>query len=70
MSPFKLYVLRAFASDYHSGQWSRGYKILSMTWLRMKAKGILNTPNFDNNIEMARKTHLYQVLVDKYGDKI
>lgn len=29
MNPDFIFALYAFCSDYHSGQWSRGYRILS-----------------------------------------
>lgn len=72
MSLKKLLALRAFAMDYHSGQWSRGYKILSMTSLRIeKHKDKPNTwEMYDRMIENARKTKLYKTLVERYGDKI
>lgn len=67
MSFKKLVILRVFAMDYHSGQWSRGYKILSMTYIRLKAKGMdMN----DNQIKCARRTKLYKDLVERYANKI
>lgn len=68
MSFKKLVILRVFAMDYHSGQSSRGYKILSMTFLRLKAKGKYHIE--DHILKAARRTKLYKDLVDKYGDKI
>ena len=73
MSTKKLLALRAFAMDYHSGQWSRGYKLLSMTYLRLRSKGIGDTPNnkiMDFKLNEARKTDLYRQLVQFWGNKI
>lgn len=67
MSFKKLVILRVFAMDYHSGQWSRGYKILSLTSMRLRAKGMdMN----DNQIKCARRTKLYKDLVEKYGSRV
>lgn len=65
MSFKKLVILRVFAMDYHSGQNSRGYKILSMTYKRLSNKGFA-----DHMIASARRTKLYKDLVERYGDKI
>lgn len=66
----KLLALRAFAMDYHSGQWSRGYRILSMTYLRLEKKPLYAHGNRDALLEYARRTKLYKDLVFKYKDKI
>jgi hypothetical protein len=65
MSFKKLVILRVFAMDYHSGQGSRGYKILSMTYKRLFNKGFA-----DHMIKAARRTKLYKDLVDKYGSQM
>lgn len=31
-----LQILHLFTSDYHSGQWSRGYRLLCMTSKRLR----------------------------------
>lgn len=69
MSFKKLVILRVFAMDYHSGQNSRGYKILSMTHKRLISKDYTHATS-DNTMNCARRTKLYKDLVDKYGDKI
>jgi hypothetical protein len=52
--------LAVFCMDYHSGQWSRGYRILS----RLDA-------NISSNLaEELRQTECYQYLVDTYGGTI
>lgn len=53
--------LAVFLMDYHSGQWSRGYRILC----RLEAN------NFSYNLcEELRKTDIYQHLVDKYSRSV
>ena len=70
MSTKKLLALRAFATDYHSGQWSRGYKLLSMTMIRLEKKAIYKYGDKDHLLKMARHSRLYKYLVDNYGGKI
>lgn len=69
MSLKKLIILRTFAMDYHSGQWSRGYKILSLTSLRLRAK-VPEVKVTDGMFDAARRTKIYKELVEKYADKI
>lgn len=55
---FELYV---FCMDYHSGQWSRGYRILSK----------LGPANLtDSCIEECRESEIYMYLVEQYGGRI
>ncbi len=55
------FILAAFCIDYHSGQWSRGYRLIC----RMKPQ------NFSSKLmDELRETELYQYLVEKYSDKI
>lgn len=70
MSLKKLFILRAFAMDYHSGQWSRGYKILSLAGMRLRANGIESSWETDQKLNAARRTKLYKELVEKYGSKV
>lgn len=52
------FELAVFLMDYHSGQWSRGYRILS----RMRPY------NFSSAVcKELRETDVYQILVEKYG---
>lgn len=55
------FELAVFLTDYHSGQWSRGYRLLS----RLRAE------NFSSSFcaEM-RDTEVYSALVAKYADKV
>lgn len=70
MSLKKLFALRAFAMDYNSGQWSRGYRILSLSGMRLRAKGYESSPKFDKMLRLARHTKIYKTLVERYGDKV
>lgn len=56
------FELAQFCMDYHSGQWSRGYRILC----RLNTGG-----NWSSALsEQLRNTEAYQWLVDNYGGKI
>ena len=53
--------LAVFCMDYHSGQWSRGYRILCR----------LNIRNFSSELcAELRESEAYQWLVDNYAAKI
>ena len=52
--------LAVFCMDYHSGQWSRGYRLLCKLH-----------PNFtDNFCDECRESEAYQFLVANYGRKV
>jgi hypothetical protein len=55
------FELAVFLMDYHSGQWSRGYRLLSR----------LGPFNFSASFcaEM-RETETYESLVSKFADKV
>lgn len=55
---FELYV---FCMDYHSGQWSRGYRLLS----RLGPAHLT-----DECIADCRDSEVYHYLVAKYADKV
>lgn len=61
MDPFVLYT---FCHDYHSGQGSRGYRILS----RFHAQGNVNITSAC--MQECRETDLYDYLVDNYRDTV
>lgn len=61
MDPFVLYT---FLHDYHSGQGSRGYRILS----RFHARG--NVRVTSACMAECRETELYAYLVDRYGESV
>lgn len=54
------FPLAVFLMDYHGGQWSRGYRLLS----RLQ-------PEFsDEFIEEMRETEAYHYFVSRYADKV
>ena len=58
---FDRFVLAVFLMDYHSGQWSRGYRILS----KMRLSG------FNSGFcEDMRRDPYYSHLVANYADKV
>lgn len=67
MSMDKLAIIYIFASDYHSGQASRGYKLACHISRHIK--------DHDRFVGVkiwhtARATQLYKTLVKKYADKM
>lgn len=55
------FELCVFLMDYHGGQWSRGYRLLSR----------LNPFNFSSGMcESARETEIYQYLVNNYAKSV
>ena len=52
-----------FCNDYHSGQWSRGYRILS----RFMKLGVSWGSGLEKEI---REGFMYNYLVENYADKI
>jgi hypothetical protein len=57
-------ILYVFCMDYYSGQWSRGYRILSR--LNKYVKRGLTV----GECEVIRTNALYKYLESKYGNKI
>jgi len=56
------FELAQFLIDYHSGQWSRGYRLLC----RLKPGG-----NWSSSLsEELRNTEAYEWLVANYADKV
>ena len=58
-------ILYDFCMHYHSGQWSRGYRLLCRVSTRYKNMRI--TSATERELE---ETELYYALVAKYGNKI
>ena len=53
--------LAVFCMDYHSGQWSRGYRLLSL----------LQPHNFSSQLcEELRNTEIYEYLVENYANTV
>jgi hypothetical protein len=61
-----LYVL---CNDYHSGQWSRGYRLLSRINRRYRPKNIPCTRD-DLTNEWESAALIYDELETKYADKL
>jgi hypothetical protein len=59
------FALLVFLSDYHGGQWSRGYRLLSKIQSRWKPRNITSELCAE-----LRETEEYQYLVDRYADKV
>jgi len=60
--PTRFYFeLAVFCMDYHSGQWSRGYRLLS----KLRPHRLT-----DSVITECRQSGMYRYLVDTYGDKV
>jgi len=55
------FELAVFLMDYHSGQWSRGYRLLCR----------LGPENFSSSFcEEMRETEVYAELAAKFADKV
>lgn len=54
------FELACFLMDYHGGQWSRGYRLLSR----------LNARLTDSCIEECRESEAYQWLVANYAGRV
>lgn len=70
--PYRRRVLTALAvchvaNDYHSGQWSRGYRLLCAC-LRFLARHGCENP-IDMTLPAAQQT-LYRRLASRYGDTL
>lgn len=55
------FELAVFLMDYHSGQWSRGYRLLSKMGLKNMSSRLA---------EELRESETYQYLVDQYAGKV
>ncbi len=55
------FELAVFLMDYHSGQWSRGYRLLS----RLRPRNISSALQAE-----CRESEVYQYLVATYANKV
>ena len=62
MRPSLIRDLYHLASDYHGGQWSRGYRLLCRTYSYARRHGITLYPY--------RPTRHYRQLSARYGNKL
>jgi len=63
----KYKIIWLFCHDYHSGQWSRGYKLLCLAGRRCAD---LNTDFINFSARELENTDLYKHLVANYANKI
>lgn len=63
-------VLYHLAADYHSGQWSRGYRLLCHCQRRLKRHHNLPVPPIDSLFTCLEEWRLYIQLAARYGDKL
>ncbi len=69
MSVDKLAALYLFTYSYHSGQWSRGYKMNCTVQRALKRKGIMPSDCFVKKTSPATKK-IYHHLVKHYAEVI
>jgi len=67
MSAKKLYAIAHFCNDYHSGQSSRGYKLLCLAQRLLKRKGL--SPVLLSR-SYATLTKEYKTLVNNHSEKV
>lgn len=63
----RLHALIHFANDYHSGQWSRGYRILSRAFRAAKRCG-MHRPLDYGMVPAAQE--IYDHLREDYGNEV
>jgi hypothetical protein len=65
MDTIKLATIYQFCADYHSGQWSRGYRLLCIIGKKLRKRGIARP------IDQVRcDANLYNRLYLNYADKL
>jgi hypothetical protein len=64
----KYQIIAYFCMDYHSGQWSRGYKLQCLVMKRLKS--MEDSAIFGLNARFLRNTNLYKQLESKYSEKM
>jgi hypothetical protein len=62
-----LLALAWFLGNYHSGQWSKGYRYLSITLRKLREEGILYA--LDRSLSR-REARLYRYFVRNYKNKV
>jgi hypothetical protein len=72
MSTNKLYAIAHFANDYHSGQWSRGYRLLCMAHKLLIRKGLSSSLSNKSFIYSGKhpSSKIYETLVKNHSEKI
>lgn len=64
-----LLAIYQFCADYHSGQWSRGYRLLCATDKALRRKQIGGDYLSRGSRQYANR-ELYQYLKNNYSDKV
>jgi hypothetical protein len=62
-------ALAHFANDYHSGQWSRGYRLLCAVQRRVRRWGWSDWRPLDIPLSVGAEK-IYRRLVARYADKV
>lgn len=63
-------ALYAFCCDYHSGQWSRGYKILSRIQSRYQPRNLPDCEEIESNDEWCGAKEFLEELKANYANKV
>lgn len=71
MSARKLLCLAYFGMNYHSGQWSRGYKLMCRAQKLLRRKGLSTQLSIScDHPQSIENDKFYQRLVENYGEKV
>lgn len=63
-------AIRCLCADYHSGQWSRGYRIYSRIESRYKPQRIPISRNDLKSDDWERAAEIYDMLEETYKNKL
>lgn len=63
-------ALLCLCSDYHSGQWSRGYRLLCRIQTRYRPRNMPTTRDNLNRDEWESVAMIYDALEEKYSGKL
>lgn len=81
MNPIRIAAIYTFAAHYHSGQWSRGYRLLCRArraWLRRAGieprldywERVIEQETAKPISERGELSNLYFTLAERYGNEI
>jgi hypothetical protein len=62
-----IHAVLNFASDYHSGQWSRGYRLLCRSFEAARRYGMHHPLDYGMT---PKAQEVYNYLVRRYGDEV
>lgn len=63
-------ALYALCSDYHSGQWSRGYRILSRIETSYRPRNLPDSEKIQSSDDWEEAREIYNELEIRYADKL